>query len=173
MKKRNAFAGLGLIIAITLPVPAAADGLDGRLERLQAHLDSCTQKYGYDPQRTRRFAENEIAPGEDKWRDCAYDGIRKIMVPASAVPNAYQTLIALDRVMTREIRDGKRTRAEREDRIKKFIDSTLAQEKKAPGNGDAQGQTEQQGDELEKMRAELAARQREITKMRQFQTKIR
>ncbi len=173
MKSRIAFAGLGLMFAMALPNLVAADEVDARVKELRTYLKSCTQKYGYDPKRTRRFGEHEIAPGEAKWRDCAYDGIRKIMVPPSAVPNAYQTLIALDRVMTREIKEGTRTRAEREERIKQFIDRTLAQEKPAPATGATQGKSQQQLDELEKMRAELAARQREITRMRQLQTTIR
>ena len=172
MRVRDTIAGLGLIIAIAFPGLAAAHDIDAKREEMRAHLKFCTQKYGYDPKRTRGFDEHEIAPGEAKWRDCAYDGIRKIMMPNSAVPSAYQTLIALDRVMTREIQAGEKTRAEREKRIQKFIDDTIAKEKTKSNQAAGQEKKKEQ-EELDQMRVELITRMNEIKRMREFQTTFR
>jgi hypothetical protein len=168
MNIRNTLAGLGLITALTFPCLVIADELDSRLELLKTHLKSCTQKHGYNPDRTGRYGDHEIAPGEIKWRDCAYEGIRLIMVPSSAVPNSYQNLIALDKVMTREIQAGELSRADRKKRIDKFVDLTLSKEKKAPSKTAPQGDATQQA-ELQQMRKELVTRMNEIQRMRSLQ----
>ena len=147
----------------------ADDGVDARVERLRAHLQSCTQRYGYDPDRVRSLGPHEIGPGELKWRDCAYEGIREVMVPASAVPDAYDTLIGLDRVMTRDIEARKKTRDERRRRIQKLIDDILAREKKA----DQPPEAELTEEEMERRRDEFVVRQRELQRMRRIESMMR
>jgi len=168
MKVQTTLAGLSLMLIGAVPSFAASDDVDVRREKLSTHLKSCTQENGYDPKQTRKFAKHEIAPGELKWRECAYDGVRDIMIPGSTVANAYQTLIALDKIMTREVAAGKRTRAERKKRIENFIDRTLAQEQPAQSSRASSEQAE-----LLKMHDVMVARQRELRKMRDIQSMMR
>lgn len=157
------------LLALSWPGLAIADEVDARADQLSDRFRQCTREYGYDPESTGSTGPHEIAPGELKWRGCAYDGIREIMVPASAVPDAYDTLIALDQVMTREIETGKRTREQRRTRIQAMIDDILKREKAAgadkPPAADAA--------RLEAERGEFLARQREIRKMRRIETMMR
>jgi len=163
---------IAVALAGLLPCLAAADAVDARLDELDVYLASCTQQFGYDSKRSASFAEHEIAPGEAKWRDCAYDGIRKIMVPPSAVPAAYDTLIALDKIMTREIPGGKRSRAERKQRIGKMIDDIIAKEKAASQGSSSQNKAASEA-ELLKEREQFMAREREMRKMRRIQGMMR
>jgi hypothetical protein len=157
------------VVALLAGGAAAKEDVDARVQRLRAHLQSCTQSYGYDPDRVRSLGPHEIGPGELKWRDCAYQGIRAIMVPASAVPATYDTLIGLDRVMTRDIEAGKKTRDERRARIQKLIDDILARERKA---GEAPG-AELTEEEMERRRDEFVVRQRELQRMRRIESMMR
>ncbi len=163
---------IAVVFTCLLPCLAVADAVDARLDELDAYLASCTQQFGYDSKASASFAEHEIAPGEAKWRDCAYDGIRKIMVPPSAVPSAYDTLIALDKIMTREIPGGKRSRAERKQRIGKMIDDIIAKEKAASQGGSSQNKAASEA-ELLKERDQFMAREREMRKMRRLQGMMR
>jgi hypothetical protein len=175
ISNRSRRAGLratAVAFACMLPCLAVADAVDARLDALHAYLASCTQEFGYDSKHSASFAEHEIAPGEAKWRDCAYDGIRKIMVPSSAVPATYDTLIALDKVMTREIPGGKRSRAERKQRIGKMIDDIIAKEKAASQGGSSQNKAASEA-ELLKERNQFMAREREMRKMRRIQGMMR
>jgi hypothetical protein len=162
---------LAIAAALLFPTPGAVadEGVDARVERLRGHLQSCTQRYGYDPDRVRSLGPHEIGPGELKWRDCAYRGIREIMVSASAVPETYDTLIGLDRVMTRDIEAGKRTRDERRQRIQQLIDDILAREKKAGEPPEAELTEE----EMERRRDEFVLRQRELQRMRRIESMMR
>lgn len=161
------------VLALMLPAPVAADEVDARLDRLREFLRSCTEKHGYDPKKTAALDDHDIAPGEKSWRRCAYDGIRKIMIPRSAVPGDYQNLIASDQTMTREIGEGKLTRDEREARIKKLVDAALAREEAAASGSVDPPDGGTGEDELLKQRNELVARQREIQKMRRIQSMMR
>ena len=118
----RALRAAAVAVALLVPGLAAADEIDARMDRLHDRFQQCTRQHGYDPQSLGSTGPHEVAPGELQWRECAYDGVREIMVPASAVPDAYETLIALDRVMTREIEAGKRTRDQRRDRIQGMLD---------------------------------------------------
>lgn len=155
--------------AMACPAPAAAQDVDARLERLRAHLASCTAEHGYDPARSGNVGEHELAPGEAAWRGCAYQGVREIMVPGSAVPDAYEALIALDRVITRDVEAGKSTRDDRRARIRTMVDDIVAREKTAAGGSGAASTDE----EMSKMRDEFMARQEEIKRMRRFQQMMR
>ena len=170
--RRNGLRSIVAMLAYLSSGLVCADAVDARLDELHAYLGACTRDFGYDPQRTGSFADHEIAPGEAKWRGCAYEGIRKIMVPNSATPAAYDTLIALDKVMTREIPGGKRTRGERKQRIGKMVDGILAREKASTDGKSAQSKVADDA-ELLKQRDQLLARQREMQKMRRLQVLIR
>lgn len=163
---------MGWLLVCAVSSMAAADAVDARLDELHAYLQTCTRDFGYDSERSASYGEHEIAPGEVKWRDCAYTGIRKIMVPPSAVPASYDTLIALDKIITREIPGGKRTRAERKQRIGKMIDDILAKEKAASAAVATQEKTADEA-ELVEQRDLLLARQREMRKMRRIQGMMR
>ena len=155
--------------AMACPALAAAQDVDARLERLRAHLASCTAEHGYDPGRSSNVGAHDLAPGEAAWRGCAYQGVREIMVPGSAVPDAYEALIALDRVITRDVEAGKSTRDDRRARIRTMVDDIVAREKAAAGGSGGAGTDE----EMSKMRDEFMARQEEIKRMRRFQQMMR
>jgi hypothetical protein len=170
MKRPYLLMSFVLLLASAMPGLVSADEVDARLDKLRTYLKACTQEHGYDPDRARNYGEHEIAAGEMKWRECAYDGVRKIMVPESSVPNSYQTLISLDRVMTKEIRNDNRTREQRRTRITQMLDHILAQEKsKLSSAGDARKEQE----DLVKTRNELTARLRELEKMRRIESMMR
>ena len=155
---------------------AATDAVDARFDEFRAHLGVCTKDFGYDPARSASYGKHELAPGEQKWRECAYEGIRKIMVPPSATPDSYAGLIGLDKVMTKEILAGNRTRAERQERIRKMIDDILAKEKAAEPAAAGASQTTLSEEEEAKLRAQrdqFVASQRELQKMRRFQSMMR
>ena len=155
-------------VALLVPGLAAADEIDARMDRLHDRFQQCTRQHGYDPQSLGSTGPHEVAPGELQWRECAYDGVREIMVPASAVPDAYETLIALDRVMTREIEAGKRTRDQRRDRIQGMLDDILNKERDAGAHKRRAASAE-----LEADRAALLARERELRKMRRIESMMR
>jgi hypothetical protein len=145
----------------------AAD-FDQRLEKLRGHNSDCTETTGYDPARSRNLDDHELGAGERKWRECVYQGIRDIMIPGSATPTAYSTLIARDKVMTNNIEAKKLSRKERKARLDKVIASIKEREaadvkKKSGQQGVSTQQLEEQGKQLE-------ARMAEIERMREIQS---
>ena len=66
-----------------------ADDFDQKLEKLNGELSGCTETTGYNPDRSGNLGDHELGKGERKWRECAYQGIRDIMIPGSVIPTAY------------------------------------------------------------------------------------
>ncbi len=99
-------------------------------EQLVAELDQCSARHDTDP-RTATVGENELAPREREWRACAYEGIRAILVPASAVPEVYDELIAEDEALTDQVEAGEITRTERRARLDQLREEIAAKEARA------------------------------------------
>jgi hypothetical protein len=86
-------------------------------EKFLKHLAGCTRQHGYDPTAQNGLGPHELGRNEMPWRECAYEGIRRIIVPASALPEMYEDLIAEDRKMTEAVVQGTMTRDDRRSRI--------------------------------------------------------
>ena len=110
---------LALALAACTSAPAPTD--TSIRERFKAYLDQCTAQYGYNPDAVRGVGEHELAPNERAWRECAYQGVKMILIPNSSVPDLYRILIAEDRTMTNQISAGTLTRQERRNRIEQLF----------------------------------------------------
>ncbi len=127
--------GLALGIALTAGVFAPARAADqpatmgtgagsymeAAFKQFDAHVAECTKKTGYDPDNTSNLGKHEIAPEEDKWRACAYQGVETILIPATGNPVMYTTLIQTHKIMTDNIRRKASTRAERKRQIEDLV----------------------------------------------------
>ena len=87
----------------------------------------CTETIGYD-RATVKVAENEIAPNELKWRQCAYDVIRSYAKSHPELRHMYESLVAEDITMTTGIQQGTFTRTERRQRLDKLLDQITTAE---------------------------------------------
>lgn len=104
--------------------PAAASEplpLDQRGARMEFHLAKCAEILDFDFNSVIGLGEHELAPGEGDWRDCAYVGIKKFMIPNTTVPQLYQLLIVEDKAMTQLLLQGNITRMQRAKRIRALV----------------------------------------------------
>ncbi|MCG3145502.1 MAG: hypothetical protein HONDAALG_03113 [Gammaproteobacteria bacterium] len=123
-------------LAVLLPRAAAALTPEEVRARLDADLSQCTQRYGFDPA-ARDLPERALAPGERAWRECAYEGVQKHMIPNSTIPDVYLQLIGEDRMLTDRLDRGEITRAQRRQRLDQLIERIRRAERE-------RSQTEQQ-----------------------------
>ncbi len=145
----------------------AAD-FDQRMEKLRGYISDCTETTGYNSARSGNLGDHELGAGERKWRECVYQGMRDIMIPGSAIPTAYSTLISRDKVMTNNIEAKKLSRKERKARLNKVIASIKEREA-----ADAKRKSGQQGastQQLEQQSIEFQRRMEEIERMRHIQS---
>lgn len=133
---------LALGVGLTAGFVASAQGADepdtratpsetymgAAFKKFDTHLAECTKKTGYDPDNTANLGKHEIAPGEDKWRACAYKGIESILIPETINPVFYTTLIQTHKIMTDNIRRKASTRAERKQQIEDLVQDIEFQE---------------------------------------------
>ena len=85
--------------------------------QLEEHLDVCTGTVGVDPRESPDVGDYELVPNERAWLGCAYEGIERIMIPGSEVPELYRNLIAEIRALTDLVERGEVTREQRSVRI--------------------------------------------------------
>jgi len=88
--------------------------------RLDAELSQCTQRFGFDPA-AKDLPARALAPGERAWRECAYEGVKRQVIPNSAIPDVYLQLIGEDRMLTDRLERGEIARAERRRRLDELI----------------------------------------------------
>lgn len=135
MKKTGSFLGVASIAVIGLLAACGGQQASSTqpskyqqaYAQFEKHLDKCSATHETDP-RTAAVGENELAPREREWRTCAYDGIRTLLVPGSADPELYATLIAEDQAMTEKVANGQMTRSERRARLDEIRDNITAKE---------------------------------------------
>ena len=146
-----------------------AEDFNQKLEKLRNDISGCTEKTGYNSARSGNLGDHELGAGERKWRECVYQGIRDIMIPGSAIPTAYSTLISRDKVMTNNIEAKKLSRKERKARLDKVIGSIKQREAAAAvaQKGAQQGVSTQQ---LEEQGKQFEERMAEIERMRDIQS---
>ena len=85
--------------------------------QLESYLSQCTQTFGLDPRKESGLSENELAPNERDWLDCAYKGIEKIMIPNSDFPGMYRDFIAEAQSLVDLMERGEVTRTQRRNRL--------------------------------------------------------
>lgn len=89
--------------------------------RLESYLSQCTQTFGLDPRKESGLSENELAPNEREWLDCAYIGIERIMIPNSDFPGMYRDFIAEAKSLVDLMERGEVTRTQRRNRLQTLI----------------------------------------------------
>jgi hypothetical protein len=106
------------------PLSASADtSFDKALDQFVEHLDECTQKHGYENEKTSHLDDHELAPNEREWRACAYAGVKSLLVANAEDPAPYERIVKEDREMTDAVVAGKLTRAERQARLDELIEA--------------------------------------------------
>jgi hypothetical protein len=116
-------------------------------EQLIADLGQCTQTFGYDPKTITGVAENQLAPHEIEWRQCAYDAVRTYAHAHPTLTGRYEQLINEDITMTSAIQAGSMTRTQRRQRIQ-----TLVEQIKGAEESEAQAEAIDQQQETERVR---------------------
>jgi hypothetical protein len=106
---------------VLLPPAAVALTPEEVRAKLDAELAQCTQRFGFDPA-AGDLPERALAAGERTWRECAYEGVKKHMIPSSTIPDVYLQLIGEDRTLTDRLDRGEITRAERRQRLDELIE---------------------------------------------------
>lgn len=117
-----------ILLAGTLPATAADSKVVDRYKDFGARMKECTNKFGYDPKKQKHLAPNQLAPKEREWAQCAYEGVRELIIPKTDFPQAYMRLIAEHRVMTDLVAEGRMTRAERHKRMTALMDKINGEE---------------------------------------------
>jgi len=124
--RRTSIAITGLLLmAISADNSAANEDVAAILRDVG---EQCTAMHGYDWRNPGDIGQSELAPGEKAWRDCVYAGIRRDVIPRSAVPEDYERIIAEDQQFTRAIEAGTMTRDERWQRNKSATDAARAKD---------------------------------------------
>lgn len=118
----------GLIAACTATATAPRDVVIGR-QQLDAHLQQCSARYGYDPEAASGLGPHALGSGEREWRECVYEGVEKFLMPKTLSPEAYRQAITEDRQMTARVAGGTMTRSERRERVQKIIEEIRQTEK--------------------------------------------
>jgi hypothetical protein len=55
-------------------------------QQLDAYLDQCTARYGYDPDAVSGLGPYSLGVGERGWRECVYEGVEKFLIPKTLSP---------------------------------------------------------------------------------------
>jgi hypothetical protein len=100
-----------------------ATARDSVFERFTQHMNGCTERYGYDPDKTDDLGPHQLGSNEREWDACVYDGVERILAVNSPVPKAYTSLIAQHKELTDQVEAGKITRAERRKKIETVFES--------------------------------------------------
>jgi hypothetical protein len=121
--------------------------LSAARQQLIDELRQCTSTFGYDPRNVTGIAENQLAPNELQWRQCAYDAVRSYGRSHPTLTGRYEQLINEDITMTNAIQSGASTRSQRRQRIEELI----AQIKDAE-ESQAQTAAAEQAEEMDRVR---------------------
>lgn len=128
---KTPFTGIGVVASMILLVagcaqnsvetmPARASFSELRAE-LDVYLDACSGTAGADPRGVEDVGDYELVPNERAWLDCAYEGVERIMIPGSSIPEMYRNLIAESRALTNLVERGEVTREQRQMRIDELV----------------------------------------------------
>ncbi|MDJ0950268.1 MAG: hypothetical protein QNJ94_15250 [Alphaproteobacteria bacterium] len=96
--------------------------MEPAFKQFDAHLADCTKKTGYDPDNVpKKVGKFALAPGEDAWRACAYQGVENILIPQSRAPGLYRSLVDTHKILTTQMQRKIVTRDERRAKIEALI----------------------------------------------------
>ena len=163
-RRRSASRSSALAFLLATATGAAFGDIDAARDALEQRMATCAERTGYDDQAT--LDQNVLGPGERQWRACVYEGIEELVMPVSAIPDAYGRLISEDRVMTDLIERGKITRSDRRTRLDKLVSTIEAEERNSPSSVAPGAQQA----EMEGLRDEMRAAQGEMRRMRDIQS---
>jgi hypothetical protein len=116
-------------------------------QQFVADLDQCTNSFGYDPRNLSGVTENQLAPSELQWRQCAYDAVRRYGHSHPELTGQYEQLINEDITMTNAIQSGAMTRSQRRQRIEELVGQIKNAEE-----SQARAAAMQQEEEMERVR---------------------
>jgi hypothetical protein len=134
--------------------------MDEARTRFDQHLAECTKEFGYSPEQSFRFGDHELAPKELEWRKCAYEGVRKWLIPNTDLPEGYDQLIDEDQRMTSSIAAKQLTRTERRERLDQLMHAIEEKER---------AERERLELELEAMMKDMQELQRQMDRMNEIQ----
>jgi hypothetical protein len=88
---------------------------------MESHLAGCAERTGYDRESGAGLADDQLHPDERAYLSCAYEGIRRILIPGAANPQAYDDLMVEYQRMTDAVAAGRLTRADRRARAEALL----------------------------------------------------
>jgi hypothetical protein len=116
------------IASSILAAEVTAKTFDEAKQQMDAHIVSCTERTGHDPDRLDDIGENALGPSERRFLDCVYEGVERLIIPESSTPEAYRSLVQEHRRMTDAIEQGQMTRSERQARTDTMVDEIKRQD---------------------------------------------
>lgn len=138
---RRAPAGAFVVLAAGLLLAACgssrpagfdAPDIDEFPSGVNQALRECTVTYGYNPDVSAQIPDNQLAPGEEDWRDCAHDAFDDILGPNMKDPDQLDALIDEDEALTEAIAEGTATRSQRRAVLSARLNSIRAAEQAFP-----------------------------------------
>lgn len=132
ISKNAAIVGVvvAVLIAAACAAPTASRNMASASEQLDAYLDQCTARHGYNPEAASNLGPYFLGAGEGEWRECVYQAVEKYMIPTSLTPEIYRRAIAEDRKMTESVAGGQTTRAQRRARVQELLEEIERVEEK-------------------------------------------
>ncbi len=124
----RSFVPAGLILLSGCP--AANVNVSEADNDLDRHLAQCTAKYGHDQQKTAGLGEYELPPGEKTFLSCTYEGIYRLIIPNTPIPDKYMDLVDQHRKMTEAVNKKAMTRAQRKAKTRTLL-ATIKREEDA------------------------------------------
>ena len=112
---------VAVLIAAACGAPTTPRNMASASEQLDAYLDQCTARHGYNPEAASNLGPYVLGAGEREWRECVYQAIEKYMIPTTPTPEIYRRAIAEDRKMTEGVAAGQTTRAQRRARVQELL----------------------------------------------------
>ncbi len=96
---------------------------DSVFERFTQHMQGCSDRYGYDPDKSNDLGPHQLGANERDWNECVYDGVRRYLAVNSPLPDAYAALIETHKTLTGKVESGQITRAQRRAEVEAVFES--------------------------------------------------
>lgn len=146
-------------LAACTPQQSGPEGSrDSVLQRFTQHMDGCSARFGYDPDKADALGPHQLGENERDWSECVYDGIRRYLAVNSPVPDAYTGLIDTHKTLTDQVEAGQITRAQRRGKVEALFESirrdedALMQREAAKSQAQADQRTQR---EIERIRRDV------------------
>ncbi len=152
---------------LSLPASAAKD-IETARTQFDQFLDKCAQQFGYVRNKELSFGDHELAPGEQQYRECAYEGVDQILIPNTTLADDYRHIVAEDKRMTDQIVAKKMTRKARRERLDKLIAAIDKKEELVRA-----AEMERVSRDMERLERERDALQKQMERARKMQRMTR